>query len=433
MIQEFSVKNFRSIKEKQTLSFVANKRYATGFEEHLCVTVAPGVELLKLALLYGYNASGKSNMILALDFLRDLILEIDETTEKAIEFTPFLFDEEYKKSPGEFSMTFFHEGIKYQYSISVDSERIYDEELIFWPHGRPSLLFERHWDAGNKVSKIKVGSMISLKVADKRILEGNTLEHRSVIAAYRQSNIHNERLEEVKNYFMNNFMPIINPKIGLWRWHSRKFFKNSKNREMLTDFLKRADLQISDLEIREFPISVDEDFLNSLKASGFPEKEIKHLEDKQELEGNALYFIHETTQGSFDLPAEEESDGTLRYFGFTGIVMELLKSNHAIAIYELETSLHPDLVNYLIEIFLINSKGSQIFATTHAQYLMENEYVRRDMVWFCEKGGDGGSEYYSAQDFGLHKNHNLGNFYRAGKLGGVPVLGSPLIEGEEDE
>ena len=91
MIKEFSVKNFRSIKEKQTISFVANKRYATGFEEHLCVTVAPGVELLKLVLLYGHNASGKSNMVTALELIRDLALGRDET-----EFTPLLFDEEFR-------------------------------------------------------------------------------------------------------------------------------------------------------------------------------------------------------------------------------------------------------------------------------------------------------------------------------------------------
>jgi AAA15 family ATPase/GTPase len=367
MIQEFSVKNFRSIKEKQTLSFVANKRYATGFEENLCVTVAPGVELLKLALLYGYNASGKSNIILALDFLRDLVLEIDESTEKAIEFTPFLFDEEYKKSPGEFSMTFFHEGIKYQYSISVDSKRIYDEELIFWPHGRPSLLFERHWDAEKGVSKLKVGTMSTLKVAEKRILEGNTLENRSVLTAYLKSNIDNNQLKKVVEFFGEVLIESINSKSDLSKLNLR-----SKDINIKTQFLERANFK-----------------------------------------------------------SEDESAGSLRYSGLIGLIIKLLQSNHSVAIDELETSLHPDLVSYLLEAFLINSSNSQILATTHAQHLMESEYVRRDMVWFCEKGCDGVSEYYSAQDFGLHKNINLKNFYRAGKLGAVPTLGSPLV-GEVD-
>ncbi len=387
MIQEFSVKNYRSIKERQTLSFLANKRFATGFEEHLCVTVAPGVELLKLILLYGHNASGKSNMMHALEFLRDVALGRDES-----EFTPFFFDEEYRKSPGEFSLTFYINGIKYKYSISIDRERVYEEELLFWPHGRPSLLYGNLWDAEKGKSKLKAGSAISLRAADKRMLEEKVLEHRSVLATYGESNFFNERLEEVKEFFRNHFLQSINSKRDLSELIADRDGSNLK-----TTLLKRADLQIR----------------------GYEE------------ESDELLFAHETSYGRFSLPAKEESAGTQRYFGLTGIIGKLIQGGHSIAIDELETSLHPDLVNYLVEVFLINSSNSQILTTTHAQYLLESDYIRRDMIWFCEKGGDGGSEYYSAQDFGLHKNINLRNFYRAGKLGGAPILGSPLIEGEK--
>ena len=383
MIQEFSVKNFRSIKEEQTLSFVANKRYATGFEEHLCVTVAPGVELLKLILLYGHNASGKSNMIDALEFLRDLALGRGER-----EFTPFFFDKECRKSPGEFSLIFYINGIKYKYSVSADRERIYEEELLFWPHGRPSLLYGCHRDAATGASKLKVGSTISLRIAEKRMLEKKIFEYSSVLAVYGEGNFYNERLEKVKEFFKNHFLQSTNAKRS-----PSEFVVGGEVSNLKTKLLKRTDFQIG----------------------GYEE------------EGDELLFAHETIQGRFLLPVKEESSGTQRYFGLTGVVEKLIQGSHAVAIDELETSLHPDLVNYLVEAFLINSSNSQILATTHAQYLLESDYIRRDMVWFCEKGMDGGSEYYSAQDFGLHKNINLRNFYRAGKLGGVPILGSPLL------
>ena len=75
--------------------------------------------------------------------------------------------------------------------------------------------------------------------------------------------------------------------------------------------------------------------------------------------------------------------------------------------------------------FLMNSNDSQLIVTTHAHYLMEQDYMRNDMVWFCEKQENGASEYYSAQNFKLHKNNNLANFYRAGKIGAKPILGNP--------
>jgi AAA15 family ATPase/GTPase len=107
-------------------------------------------------------------------------------------------------------------------------------------------------------------------------------------------------------------------------------------------------------------------------------------------------------------------------------------SSHVVAIDELESSLHPDLVSFFLQMFLLNANNSQLIVTTHAQYLMEQDYMRNDMVWFCEKQESGTSEYYSAQDFKLHKNNNLANFYRAGKLGAKPVLGSPLF-GKDDQ
>ena len=124
---------------------------------------------------------------------------------------------------------------------------------------------------------------------------------------------------------------------------------------------------------------------------------------------------------------DEESRGTLRYVGLGGVVHELIRNRGIVPIDELEASLHPDLVAFLIQMFLMNTIESQIIATAQNQSIMELAYMRSDMVWLCEKDEEGASQYYSVQEFGLHKKINIANAYRAGKLGAKPYLGSAVM------
>ena len=433
MIQEFTVENFRSIKNKQTLSFLANNKIQTGAEDYLCTQINDSVRLLKLCVLYGYNASGKTNLLKALGFLRTIVLSAPDTKDEDTPFIPFALDKETRNQPGTFSLVFFIDRIRYEYTVCIDRKRIYHESLRFSPEGRVATLFTRTYDAENSVSKLTIGAKCSLSAKDKTILNGNTLENSTALHAYQKSNIHSSALDTVVLYFKETLMPMITPSVLLRDWSLERLASDAEKKQFYVKFLEKADFQIADLEIKNNSITVDDEFLSNLTEQGAPRGLLEQLEKEKRIETKELLFTHETTQGSYQILAEDESQGTIRYFGLGGVLQELLANSHVVAIDELESSLHPDLATFFLQMFLMNSKDSQILATTHAQYIMELDYMRNDMVWFCEKDETGGSEYYSAQDFKLHKNNNLANFYRSGKLGAKPILGSPVFNRDENE
>lgn len=433
MIQEFSVENYRSIKTKQTLSFLANNKLQTGAEEYLCTQINESVHLLKLCVLYGYNASGKTNLLKALEFLRNIVLSGPETKDEETDFVPFSLDEETRKQPGTFSLIFFINRIRYEYSVCLDSKRIYRESLRFSPEGRVATLFTRIFDEKNSVAKLSIGAKCLLSAKEKTILNGNTLENSTVLHAYQKCNIHSSTLDTVLEYFKASLMPMITPSVTLRNWSLKRLAGDDKKKQFFIQFLEKADFQIADLEIKNTKITVDDELLNNLTEQGAPKVLLEQLKNDKQIETKELFFTHETTNGSYQILAEDESQGTLRYFGLGGVLQELLAKSHSVAIDELESSLHPDLTTFFLQMFLMNSQESQIIATTHAQYIMDLDYVRNDMVWFCEKDETGASEYFSAQDFKLHKNINLVNFYRAGKLGAKPILGSPVFTRDKDE
>lgn len=433
MIQEFNVENFRSIKTRQTLSFLANNKLQTGAEDYLCTPINSSVRLLKLCVLYGYNASGKTNLLRALGFLRTLVLSGPDTKDEEIDFIPFALDEETRKQPGTFSLIFFIDRIRYEYAVSIDRKRVYRESLRFSPEGRIATLFTRSFDAKNSVSKLTIGTKCLLSAKDKTILYGNTLENSTVLHAYQKSNIHSPALDTVVLYFKEALMPLITPSILLRDWSLERLVGNTQRKQFYVKFLEKADFQIHDLEIKSNRISVDDELLNDLTEQGAPRVLLEQLRKDKHIETKELFFTYKTHQGSYQIIAEDESQGTLRYFGLGGVLQELIAESHTVTIDELESSLHPDLTIFFLQMFLMNSKDSQILATTHASYIMELDYMRNDMVWFCEKNEDGASEYYCAQDFKLHKNNNLANFYRTGKLGAKPILGSPLFNREGNE
>ncbi|MFA7109634.1 MAG: AAA family ATPase, partial [Sphaerochaetaceae bacterium] len=289
MIQEFTVENYRSIKTKQTISFLANKKMNNGREDYLCVQVNDNTKLLKFGVLYGYNAAGKSNLLLAMDYLRDLILSGPDTKDQDTEFVPFALDDESINKSGTFSLVFFIERIKYEYSVTLDKERIHFENLNYFPEGRKAKLFSRTHDDENKVSKIVIGADCKLLSKDKIILNGNTLENSTVLYSYQRSNVHSVELDKVVSYFKNTLLPIITPRVLLKDWSMNKLVKDNTQKDFYVKLLSKADFQISDLEIKEETIKKEE-----------------------------LLFSHSTKNGTHLISEIDESKGTQRYFGLSG-------------------------------------------------------------------------------------------------------------------
>ena len=428
MIETFSVQNYRSIKHEQTISFLANNKIQGGSNEYLLSNISDSVKLLKFCVLYGYNASGKTNLLLALDFLRSLVVNGNTNIDVGTGFVPFVLDEHTKQAPGTFILKFYLNKVRYTYQVVVGTERILLEELSFQPMGRKALIFSRTYNENERISTFEFGTRCDLTTKEKGILDGNTIDTITTLFAYQKSNIHSDAIEDVVEYFKKTLMPIITPSHSLRRWAKNRVIEDPKRKQFFIDFLQKTDFQIGDLEISKETILISTEMLADLKTKGAPDSVIKQLQSERELELTDLLFLHETSNGNHYIPFEEESQGTLRYVGLGSVIHELVIDGGVAPIDELEASLHPDLVAFLLQMFLLNTSESQIIATTHNQGIMELDYMRSDMIWLCEKDEEGASKYYSVQEFGLHKKINIANAYRTGKLGAKPYLGSAIFE-----
>jgi len=408
MIETFSVQNFYSIKHEQTMSFVANNKIHVGTDKYLLNKVSDSVSLLKFCVLYGYNASGKTNLLRALDYLRSLVVKGKEGANTGTYFVPFVFDEDFTHAPGTFTLVFYINKIRYTYRVVVNTERILFEELSFQPKGRKALLFARTFDEAERISTFEFGTRCDLTAKERTILYGNTVDTITTLFAYQKSNIHCDAIEVVVEYFTNTLMPIITPAISLNRWTKERVAEDPSTLLFYRDLVQRADFRIQDVELL-----LNTGYMNWGEIEGPKDPKISDI-----------VFYHKTSNGVHRIQFDEESRGTLRYVGLGGVVHELIRNKGIVPIDELEASLHPDLVAFLLQLFLMNATESQIIATAQSQSIMELDFMRSDMIWLCEKDEEGASQYYSVQEFGLHKKINIANAYRAGKLGAKPYLGS---------
>lgn len=432
MIQEFSVENYRSIKDRQTFSFLANNKITNANDQYLVVK-KNGVSLLKLCILCGPNASGKTNMLKAIYALRNMVLNGPTSKDKPTEYDPFLLSSETRNKPTVFSIVFFIEDIKYSYEISFNRMAVLSESLFFSPEGRQALLYKRTHNMVEQVAKLVIGAGSGLSGSDKKVLSGNTLANISVLRAYLQSNINSKELDRVIAFFRSSMQNPIGSTTGLERFVRKTI--DSIDKDFMVSLLNKADFQILDYEHVVEDIPVTGELIKKIKENSrdIPNDVIKEMiEKKTSLKFDKLTFQHQSADfESVSIDFGEESQGTRRYLGLGAVLSTILKSGHFLGIDEIESSLHHELVEFYLKMFLLNSTESQLFVTTQDLDLMDLDYMRHDMVGFCEKEQDGSSNYYKAEDFKIHKNHKLSNLYRVGKLGAVPELGSPMISNEE--
>lgn len=429
MIINFSVQNFGSIKDKQTLSFEADKSthledtYVVKFGEH---------RILKLALIYGANASGKTTILKALDFLRDVVLEPERKKTNELDFNPFLFDLDTPKQNSTISIEFFQNNIKYFYEIEFFKKAIVTEELYFYnPH--KANVFKRKTNLTNQFTEITFGSKISADKVFEKTLQANTLWNNTVLGGYLKTNIDLKELQEVIDWFENYLSPLVYTRTELESFVTSRIDNNEISKSDVVNILKKADFNISDIIIQEEEKEIPDDFIEFLKKQiKAPNEKIKELEEKGKLKAVNIEFEHTVNSIKYTLPLEFESQGTRRYYGFAGLLALLIKNSTAFPIDELEASLHPDLYLHFLISFLINSKTSQIIATTHNREILDNKDIfRNDAIWFTDKQESCSTELYSLIDFDssvVRNTTNILNAYKSGKLSGTPNLGDTFID-----
>jgi AAA15 family ATPase/GTPase len=429
MLIDFSIQNFGAIKDKQTLSFEADK--SEQLEDYYVIRVTEEIRLLKMGLIYGANASGKTTVLNALEFLRDIILDPQEKKSDKLDYNPFLFDKDTPNENTILSINFVQQKIHYNYEVVFNEDCVVSEELNFYNPNKASV-FKRTTIVDKQLSEIKFGSKIKVSKSVEKALELNTLWNNTVIGAYIKTNVELKELKDTFDWFSEYLKPMIFTRTDLDRYVTSKIDKKEIDKEDVLFVLKQADFNISDIVIDKEEKDLPKGFLEFVeKQIKEPSDKIQELKTKGKITSFDLKLEHTIGGVKYHLPFDLESEGTKRYYGFAGILGLLINSSTLIPMDELESSLHPDLFTHFILSFLMNSKNSQILATTHnREILNDRDIFRNDSIWFAEKENTGATQLYSLADFDssvIRDTSNVLKAYKAGKLGAVPNLGDYYI------
>ena len=426
MIIEFSVENYLSFKEKSTLSMVASsdKKLPTNVFEN---PKGENVDLLKSSVIYGANASGKSNFIEALTYFVWFMRTSSTGGRKGklTGLTPFKLEKSCRSKPSNFELIFLLDGVRYIYGFSADNSKIHTENLFFYPKGQKSLLFERV--RTSKKSKYKFGT--SYWKGSGKSLINQVRENALFLSVAAQFN--NPIATKIIDWFDLNLREVnVSSSTSAERMYtSRHSTKNSAFKNEILLFLKQADFGIVDFNISLVPLkdkfSSDE---MSETFKGFPEIFRNQIEDA---EIDEITTLHKGIEGSVSLDFSEESDGTMKFYALAGPINYSLKNGSILLADELGMRLHPLLSRWIIELFhstKTNPKGAQLIFTTHDTSLLDQSLFRRDQVWFTEKNEEGSSELYSLWDFKKENSkkprneENINKGYLAGRYGGIPII-----------
>jgi AAA15 family ATPase/GTPase len=406
MIIEFSVLNYRSIKTEQTLSLVAenskNKEDNT-FE----VTLANGskLRLLNSAIIYGANASGKSNVLKAFNTMRSIVISsrMSNIDDPITAYDPFQFDDFSNISPTSFSLTFILKSIKYHYEFSFNGKEILTEKLDYYPKGQPATLFERVKSSSNIQDEISFGTSLKNKPTENTVLKNQ-------LYLSQFGGKPHELLTNVYRYFSQIYVTSGNSSTTHIRNIQKKIL-NTENQDFkirLSKLLKIADTKIESIssKVKDNSQSISQD-IETLATHIVYDHNGKKIEEKE-------------------LRLQEESVGTRVLFSLGGLILLCLDKGAIMFYDELDNSLHPKLTKFLIRLFqnpITNKNNAQLVFASHEVTLLDKEIFRRDQIWFTEKNKYGVTELYSAKDIeGVREDTAFDKWYLSGKFGGEPRI-----------
>lgn len=421
MLVEFRIKNFRSLRDEQVLSLVASTDKTLLDTHALATGLKAAPHVLKSAAVYGANASGKSNLIKALQYMRGVVLESaslppGQTFDR---LQPFRLDATSAHLPTEFEVTFILDGVRYQYGFAMNAQRIVSEQLLVYKAFKPQRWFERHVDAASGKDVYEFGP--GLKGA-KHLWEGATRPNALFLSMAVQLN--SEALRPVFDWFANRLV-IFNELSPLLPQVSVHMLKQEAQRKAICEFLRAADISIANIEVATKQATMHA--INFDLATG------KREETVGEQTVDEVKFHHITEHGQAVFELMDESSGTRNLFLLAGPILTILGQGLTLVVDELDTSLHTLLVQALVRLFHrpeANSGGAQILFTTHDTSLLDAYGLfRRDQVWFVEKRPDQCSSLYPLLDFSPRKNEALERGYLQGRYGALPFLRQDAIGG----
>ncbi|MDP8256108.1 MAG: ATP-binding protein [Candidatus Alcyoniella australis] len=430
MLIEFSVANFLSFKERVTFSMLASKASENPENVFQPESASGNLSLLKTAAIYGANASGKSNLIDAFFFMRSFVLNSVKqgSTDQKIARRPFKIDQGCIDKPSYFNLVFIYEGIEYDYGFEIDNHRVHREWLKIRQSKKQALVFDRRFSK----AKNKEGYQYKKGTAwqgEWKSIQSVTRPDSLFLSVASQFN--NEITENVTDYFRTYLEKIIPETIDT----NNPIFTNelalqSVAHKFILNYLKKADLGIVDFNVSKVPLTENQyEFVTAIS------KIFNRPSLKNEFTDKVKYNYDTTTihsgvdlkgnPANIEFTLNEESDGTRKFYTLSGPLFKVLYKGSVLIVDELDARLHSLLTRWLIGLFhnpKTNPKNAQLIFATHDAGLLDRKLLRRDQIWFTEKGEDSATKLYSLWDIKIRNKEDIRKGYLMGRYGAIPFL-----------
>jgi len=404
MLIGFSVGNYKSFKETVTLSMVASSitEEDKELDENNVFQINDKLSLLKSAAIYGANASGKSNIVAAINFMKWFVLNSSKETQvsDAIDIEAFRLSTETEKEPSFFEIVFLLEDKTFRYGFDVNAREVVSEWLFQADDSQEKMLFER--DFNNYIlDDFSEGQGISDKTRSNALFL-------SVVAQF------NGKISgKILLWFSKTLQLISGLQDTQYREETLEFFENDRHRHDIIEFIKKLDLGIADIQIKKY-------ISQKTAMFGIYEVGVKTVHRKYDADGKQAAIE------LFDIETHE-SEGTNKLFALAGILLDTLRTGKILLIDELDARLHPLITRELICLFNSNETNphnAQLIFTTHDTNLLSSKSFRKDQIWFTEKDNKGATDLYSLVEYKVGKDASFERDYIIGKYGAIPFIGN---------
>ncbi len=421
MLLQFSVNNYKSIKDTITFSMATSSK-----DEGNSFNIGK-YELLKSAIIYGANASGKSNFLKAMAFMGKIVLNKHKVIQSTdtLEHFPFKLNTDTQNSSSTFEIVCFINNIKYRYGFEMDDTTVYAEWLYADEKGKESKLFYRDVEEDDYVNPTKFE--VGIKFFNKKNIKIEVPINELFIWKCDKEE-DGEIAKSILKWF-SKFNMIDGMEHDGYIGFAMEQMKNEEFKNEIINLVKTADIGIEDIKLNEeeVPLHIFEkmnfpsDLKEEILENGGLKKVLVNTYHKQYDENN-----NEVGKIIFELD-EEESKGTRKFFKMSAPILNTLREGKVLIIDELDASLHPMLTKHLLKLFHdenINTKNAQLVFATHDTNMLTPSMFRRDQIWLTEKDKFGATDLYSlAQLKDVIKNENFEKQYIQGKYGAIPYLG----------
>jgi len=425
MLIDFSVKNFRSFRDEQKISFVASNQYKD-LPENLIDPQLEGrgfsdLRLLKGLAIYGANAAGKTNVLNALRYVTHMVqnsaTELDEGDSTGTEH--FALDDATIAGPSEFVLRFALLGVRYHFVLVLNQTRILFESLSAFPKGREQVWYERVWDDANQKYTWSPERPTDYRRDPSRV--NVTRENALYLSTAVKFN--DEQLKPIYLWFKQKVRFLrLNVDVSP-RFTVQRIMEDPNDRARITRLLQHADIGVLSAKASERDITRGE------LPDDLPDAVVeKILKNQKHFE---ITLGHRGVEGrEFPLPWEQESSGTHKFFALAGPWLDILKNGYFAGLDEIESSMHPTVVSALLKLFFAdqtNDQGAQLLFTTHNPLLLDTEVIRRDQVWFADKDDEGATHLYPLSDYKPRNKESLVRGYMSGRYGAIPFIPHGLL------